>query len=149
MTNTQTAWVARATRRNVDNKPDYPWLRCYASGAPVFYETEAEAYAAAASACADPAHGLHSPRSERIEHQEHMWNIEQMRPNNEREADRLAILRAALRRRYGCGRYRIIAGGEVHIYGPMPNAAHVTGWWLLGDIARAEQWIGLERAPLV
>ena len=73
----------------------------------------------------------------------------QLRPTSEAQADRLRILRAALRRRYGFGRHRITVAGEVHIYGPMPNASHVTGWWLLGDIPRAEDWLGIERAPLV
>lgn len=56
-------WTAQATRRNVDGKPDYVWTRCYADGRPVLYVTESDAYAAASSACADTAHGLHTPRA--------------------------------------------------------------------------------------
>jgi hypothetical protein len=56
-------WIAQATRRNVDGKADYLWTRCYADGRPVLYVAESDAYAAAASACADAAHGLHSPRA--------------------------------------------------------------------------------------
>jgi hypothetical protein len=64
------AWAACATRRNVDGKPDYPWIRCYTNGAPVLYRTEEAAYAAAVSACAESMHGLHSPRASIIESKE-------------------------------------------------------------------------------
>ena len=60
-------------------------------------------------------------------------------------------LRAALRAKYGAGRYRITRhlsykgwsrNDEVHVYGLMPNARDV-GWWLMGDILSAELWLGL------
>lgn len=51
-------------------------------------------------------------------------------------------LRAALRAKYGAGRYRITRDDEVHVYGLMPNARYV-GWWLMGDILSAELWLGL------
>ena len=56
-------WTAQATRRNVDGKPDYVWTHAWANGRPVLYVTESDAYAAASSACADTAHGLHTPRA--------------------------------------------------------------------------------------
>ena len=51
-------------------------------------------------------------------------------------------LRAALRARYGAGRYRITENDEVHIYSLMPNC-NIIGWWLMGDILTAELWMGL------
>lgn len=50
-------------------------------------------------------------------------------------------LRAALRAKYGAGRYRITQNDEVHVYGLMPNSQTV-GWWLMGDILTAELWLG-------
>lgn len=58
-------WMAQGTRRNVDGKPDYPWTLRYANGRPFLYASEEAAYRAAARACADTAHGLHSPRATR------------------------------------------------------------------------------------
>ena len=72
-----------------------------------------------------------------------MFNTPQLQPATHAQADRLRILRAALRRRYGFGRHRITLAGEVHIYSPMPNASHTTGWWLLGDIAHAERQLDI------
>ena len=51
-------------------------------------------------------------------------------------------LRAALRAKYGAGRYRITQNDEVHVYGLMPNA-RIVGWWLMGDLLSAELWLGL------
>jgi hypothetical protein len=56
-------WTAQATRRNVDGKPDYVWTHAWANGRPVLYVTESDAYAAAARACADTAHGLYTPHA--------------------------------------------------------------------------------------
>jgi hypothetical protein len=56
-------WIAQATRRNVDGKPDYVWTLRYSNGKPCLYTSEAGAYLAAARACADTAHGLHTPRA--------------------------------------------------------------------------------------
>jgi hypothetical protein len=71
-----------------------------------------------------------------------MFNTPQLQPATHAQADRLRILRAALRRRYGFGRYRITTHG-VYAYSPMPNASHTTGWWLLGDIAHAERQLDI------
>ncbi len=54
----------------------------------------------------------------------------------------IKTLRAALRAKYGAGRYRITRNDEVHVYGLMPNAC-IVGWWLLGDILGAELRLGL------
>lgn len=56
-------WLAQATRRNVDGKQDYLWTQRHADGMAVRYDNEEAAYSAAARACADPAHGLYSPRA--------------------------------------------------------------------------------------
>ena len=74
-----------------------------------------------------------------------MFNVPQLRPTTPAEADRLRTLRSALRRRFGFGRHRITTAGEVHVYGPMPNASHVIGWWLLGDVAHAERQRDIQR----
>lgn len=39
----------------------------------------------------------------------------------------------ALRSAYGPRRYRITKGGEIHVYGRMPNT-NITGWWVFGDL---------------
>lgn len=44
-------------------------------------------------------------------------------------------LRAALREKYGKGKYRITAADEVHAHGRMPNSAQ-WGWYLVGDTDR-------------
>jgi hypothetical protein len=58
---------------------------------------------------------------------------------------RIADLRKALADKYGARKYRITASGEIHIYGQMPNSI-VTGWWLMGDLEQAEDWMGIERS---
>jgi len=57
-------------------------------------------------------------------------------------------LRAALRAKYGAGRYRITQNGEVHIYGLMPNSQTV-GWWLMGDILGTELRLGFHDGAAV
>lgn len=42
-------------------------------------------------------------------------------------------VRSVLRLVYGSRRYRITRDGEIHIYGPMPNADTV-GWYLYGRL---------------
>jgi len=54
----------------------------------------------------------------------------------------IKTLRAALRAKYGAGRYRITRNDEVHVYGLMPNSQTV-GWWLMGDLLGAELRLGL------
>ena len=51
-------------------------------------------------------------------------------------------LRAALREKYGPRCYRITRGGDVHVYGKMPNS-DIVGWWFMGDILIAELWMGV------
>jgi hypothetical protein len=41
-------------------------------------------------------------------------------------------LRRALRAEFGSRKYRVTSDNEVHVYGPMPNAAHIIGWRLYG-----------------
>lgn len=60
---------------------------------------------------------------------------------------RIAALRKALAEKYGARKYRITGTAmaeEVHIYGQMPNSI-VTGWWLMGDLEQAEDWMGIDR----
>lgn len=57
----------------------------------------------------------------------------------------IKTLRAALRDQFGAGKYKIIGTAcceQVHVYGLMPNST-TTGWWLMGDLSRAELWLGL------
>lgn len=58
---------------------------------------------------------------------------------------RVARVRAALRARYA--KHRIVGpmDDEVHVYGPMPNASRLDGWWLMGSLSHAEDWLGIER----
>jgi hypothetical protein len=55
-----------ATRKNLPGKPAYTWRAEYSNGRPVLFETEREALECARAKCADPAHGLHHPRAERV-----------------------------------------------------------------------------------
>ena len=51
---------------------------------------------------------------------------------------RLAQLRALLRRDHGARQYRITRDDEVHVYGVMPNT-NIVGWRFLGwtdDVAK-------------
>jgi hypothetical protein len=41
-------------------------------------------------------------------------------------------IRAVLRRAFGAYKYRITRGGEIHVYGEMPNSV-VVGWYLYGS----------------
>ena len=50
---------------------------------------------------------------------------------------RTAKLRELLRRDYGAGKYRLTKGGDVHVYGKMPNSI-VTGWYLLASRQHVE-----------
>jgi hypothetical protein len=63
-------------------------------------------------------------------------------------AARIHAVRAALRAKYGAGKHRITgthATEEVHVYSTMPNS-NQTGWWLMGSLAQAEDWLGIDRA---
>lgn len=57
---------------------------------------------------------------------------------------RIQDLRNALVAKYGARKYRINAAGEVHIFSTMPNSIF-EGWWLMGDLDQAEDWMGIER----
>lgn len=57
---------------------------------------------------------------------------------------RLDAIRAALRSEFGPGHYRITASTAVEVYGPMPNASHIDGWWLYAHrLDDAEMLLGL------
>ena len=58
-------FIATATRRNVDNKPDYRWVYSHTNGTPVLFDSIKQAFDCAANQCADPAHGLYAPKSEK------------------------------------------------------------------------------------
>ncbi len=64
--------------------------------------------------------------------------------NKHTHEQRIATLRAALRAKYGARQYRITSSGDIHIYSQMPNST-VTGWWLMGNLQQAEDWMGIER----
>lgn len=57
--------------------------------------------------------------------------IDDFRSTLRRRADEERRVRAALRARFGDRHYQI-TGRYVHAYGPMPNATHIDGWYLLG-----------------
>ena len=51
--------------------------------------------------------------------------------------------RAALRNAFGAGKYRITRGGEIHVYGRMPNSIK-TGWYLYGWVGDAQTTARIE-----
>lgn len=55
-----------STRRNIRGFADYVMRFEYANGAPVLFDTRAEAVECAAGYCADPAHGLYAPDAEEV-----------------------------------------------------------------------------------
>ena len=59
-----TKYIACATRRNIDNKPDYTWTEKYTNGLPVLFDTEADALYTAERACYCVGHALYNPRAE-------------------------------------------------------------------------------------
>lgn len=62
------------------------------------------------------------------------------------DAQRIEAIRAALRDRYGKGKHRIVGhigvNEQISVYSKMPNSIEV-GWWLMGDMVDAENWLGL------
>ena len=61
-------------------------------------------------------------------------------------AQRIKIIRAAMREKYGARKYRIVGTAgceEVHVYSRMPNS-NLVGWWLMGDLVAAECWLGID-----
>lgn len=59
-----TKYIATATRRNVDGKPDYRWVERYTNGLPVLFDSYESALDRAKSACYDPCYAMYDPRAE-------------------------------------------------------------------------------------
>lgn len=59
--------------------------------------------------------------------------IAELKSTQAKTATEERILRFALRDKFGSRNYKITVSDEVHVYGPMPNARHLEGWYLLGD----------------
>ena len=57
---------------------------------------------------------------------------------------RIKRIRAALINKYGKRNYRITSSEDVHVYSIMPNS-NTLGWWLMGDLWHAEDWLGIDR----
>lgn len=55
----------------------------------------------------------------------------------------ISTIRAALIRQFGARQYRITRGGEIHVYGTMPNSNQF-GWYLFGAVDCAETLARLE-----
>ena len=55
-----------------------------------------------------------------------------MRLKSEQIKDDEKRLRVLMREKFGTGKYRITANGEVHVYGRAPNSIEVC-WWLFGQ----------------
>ena len=55
----------------------------------------------------------------------------------------MAKLRAALRDKFGLGRYRIRQRGEVEVYGTIPNTG-IVGWYFYGYIEDMPHRLDLE-----
>jgi len=56
-------FIATATRRNINGKPDYAWVYTYTNNTPVLFDTEQKALDCAKAKCDDPAHGLYAPKA--------------------------------------------------------------------------------------
>ena len=56
----------------------------------------------------------------------------------------IKTLRSALVAKFGARQYRITSGGEIHVYGTMPNT-NTVGWYLYGytDDAETNSRLGL------
>jgi len=55
----------------------------------------------------------------------------------------MAKLRAALRDKFGLGRYRIRQSGEVEVHGTIPNTG-IVGWYFYGYLEDMHHWFDLE-----
>lgn len=67
--------------------------------------------------------------------------------NTNSRKQRIATLRKALAAKYGSRKYKITGGAlteQVHVNSRMPNSIE-EGWWLMGDLEHAEDWMGIER----
>ena len=56
-------FIATATRKNINGKPDYVWVYTYTNKTPVLFETEEEALDCAKAHCEDHAYGLYAPKA--------------------------------------------------------------------------------------
>ena len=57
-------YIATATRRNVDGKPDYRWVERYTNGLPVLFESYESALDRAKSAYYNPCYAMYDPKAE-------------------------------------------------------------------------------------
>jgi hypothetical protein len=65
--------------------------------------------------------------------------------NTKNRKQRTAVLRKALKEKYGARKYRIVGtifDESIHIYSQMPNSSDA-GWWLMGDLDTAELWMSI------
>lgn len=62
----QTRFMAIATRRNVDGKPDYEWHACWSDGSRMLFVTEEQALQYAKDRCAEAGHAMYAPSTWRI-----------------------------------------------------------------------------------
>ncbi len=54
----------------------------------------------------------------------------------------ITVIRTALRNEFGARQYRITKTGDIHVNGTMPNT-NQTGWYLYGNVNRAETRLAL------
>jgi len=57
-------YIATATRKNVDGKPDYRWVYSHSNGSPVLFDTAEEARECAEKKCSDQSFALYNPVAE-------------------------------------------------------------------------------------
>ena len=57
-------YIATATRKNVDGKPDYRWVHSHSNGFPVLFDTAKEAQEHAEKKCSDQSLALYNPVAE-------------------------------------------------------------------------------------
>jgi hypothetical protein len=60
-------FIATATRKNVDGKPDYRWVFKHTNGHPVTFNSEREALDCARDKCDNLAHALYNPKAELLQ----------------------------------------------------------------------------------
>ena len=57
-------FIATATRKNINGKPDYRWVYTYyTDGKPVLFDTEQEALDCAKARCEDYSYALYAPKA--------------------------------------------------------------------------------------
>ena len=57
----------------------------------------------------------------------------------------LKQIREALKAKFGLRKYRIMANGEIHAYGTMPNTS-AEGWYLFGAVGKIDTMHRLDLA---